>query len=133
MTTFADLINPEATAQLQKIIDDRKAREKAEWEEWMRREEEHVKKTHFKTAEDMINWVMSGGRIVNGRDEMKLSEDGKRIMVSIQMNTMLVFGISGQRRQSRSGKRGFIKFHSQNFLISAIFQFGKDGMKMVEF
>ena len=80
MSTFADLINPEATAKLQKIIDDHKAREKAEWEEWMRREEEHVKKTHFKTSEDMINWVMSGGRIVNGRDEMKLSEDGKCIM-----------------------------------------------------
>lgn len=75
MSTFADLINPEATAKLQKIIDDRKAREKAEWEERMRREEEHVKKTHFKTAEDMINWVMSGGRIVNGRAEMKLSDD----------------------------------------------------------
>lgn len=80
MSTFADFLNPEAEAKLQKIIDDRKARERAEWEERCRREEEHIKKTHFKTAEEMIDWVLSGKRILNGEAEMKLSEDGKSIM-----------------------------------------------------
>lgn len=75
MSTFADLLNPEAAAKLQKMIDDRKVREQTEWEERCRREEEHVKKTHFKTAEEMIDWVLSGKRILNGRDEMKLSDD----------------------------------------------------------
>lgn len=80
MNTLADFIDDKTKERFEKIIADEKAREKVEWEERMRREEEHVKKTHFKTAEDMINWVMSGGRIVNGRAEMKLSDDKTEIL-----------------------------------------------------
>lgn len=80
MNTLADLIDIKTKEYFEKIIADEKARALAEWEEWQRREREHVERTHFKTPEEMIDWVLSGKSIYNGEAEMKLSEDKTAVM-----------------------------------------------------
>ena len=74
--TFEELIDDKSREKLNSIIE---ARKQAEHEEWLKKQEEErkfVEATHFKTADEMIAWVMSGKSIytVYG-DEMKVNDD----------------------------------------------------------
>jgi hypothetical protein len=57
--TFEDLIDDKSRDKLNDIIEVRK---QAEHEEWLKRqaiERKYVQDTHFKTAQEMIDWVMN--------------------------------------------------------------------------
>ena len=76
MNTFEDLIDNKSRDKLYGII---QAREQAEHEEWLKQREadrKYVEGTHFKTANEMIAWVMSGKSIYSEYgDEMKVNDD----------------------------------------------------------
>lgn len=78
--TFEDLIDDKSRDKLYGII---RAREQAEHDEWLRKQEaekKFVEATHFKTAQEMIDWVMAGESMYSEYgDEMKLSDDRTKV------------------------------------------------------
>lgn len=78
--TFADLIDDKSRDKLNGIIE---ARKQAEHEEWLRQQEaqkKYVETTHFKTAQEMIDWVKSGKSIYSEYGgEMKISDDHTQV------------------------------------------------------
>jgi len=78
--TFEDLIDDKSRDKLNGIIE---ARKQAEHENWLKRqaiERKYVQDTHFKTAKEMIDWVISGKSMYSEYGyEMKLSDDGKSV------------------------------------------------------
>ena len=81
MATLGDFMTDQTRQHFENIIAEEKAKEKAYWEEKERKRRLWVEQTHFKTAEEMIDWVMSGKSIYSddGSDEMKLYPETNRV------------------------------------------------------
>lgn len=85
--TFEELIDDKSREKLNNIIEARKQAEQSEHEEWLKKQEakreadkKFVEATYFKTADEMIEWVMSGKSIYSEYgDEMKVNDDRTHI------------------------------------------------------